>query len=125
MIAATTSNIVAMRVVRMLTLLFDAFGGAWVLLLSFGIYVDATEHSVNGFYLTSPPSHPRVHLAAYLIVVIGLQFLSAWLLVPGTPRKRATAYWGRFAGIVVVCFCGCMAAALILLFVLLQFCSDC
>ena len=109
----------------MLMLLFDGFGGAWLLLLSMGIYIDVIDHTVNGFYLTAPPSHPIVHLAAYLTVVIGLQFLSAWLLMPSTPRKSAAAYWGRLAAIVVACLLGCIAAAAALFFVLLQFCTDC
>jgi hypothetical protein len=113
-----------MRVAKILTLLVDAFGGAWLALLCVGIYIDVTGQTQNGFYLTSPPSHPFVHIAVYLTVAIGLQAMSAWILMPA-PRASKAANWGRYAATAAACICGSAVAGALLLAVLLFFCTDC
>jgi hypothetical protein len=114
-----------MRVAKMLTLLFDAVGGAWMALLGVGIYVDVTGQTRNGYYLTFPPSHPFIHIFLYLTVAVGLQAVSAWILMPATPGTSTAAYWGRYAATVVACLCGPAVAGALLLAVLLFLCTDC
>jgi hypothetical protein len=115
-----------MRVAKILTLLVDTFGGAWLLMMAIGLYVDISGQTQNGFYLTSPPSHPLLHIVAYLTGAIGLQALSAWILIPPTPRTSTVAYCGRYTATVAACLCGSVVAGALVVFVLVVFfCSDC
>lgn len=106
-------------------MLFNSFGGGWVLLLCMGLYIDVAERTQNGFYVTSPPSHPILHLAAYLTIVISLQFVSAWLLMPAARQQSATAYWRRYTVTLTVCVLACVASAAFTLFGLLLLCTGC
>jgi hypothetical protein len=114
----------ARSILRILTPLFAAFGGGWMLLRCMGLYVDVKNQG-NGYYDTSSSSHPILYLAAYLTFVIGLQFVSAWLLMPAAWQQSATAYWRRYAVTLLVLVLGCVASAALILFGLLSVCGGC
>jgi hypothetical protein len=77
-----------MRTVKLLTAILNAFVGAWLLILTDGIFV-AMEGAHPDWYPV--PSHPVARIVLYLTIGIGLQFLSSWLM-PASPETVA-AYW--------------------------------
>lgn len=89
-----------------------------------GLYIDL-KNQQNGFYDSSSSTHPILYLTAYLTVVIALQFVSAWLLMPAAHKHSATAYWRRYAVTLIVCVLGCVASSAVILFVLLSLCPGC
>jgi len=111
----------AMRTLKLLMAVLVAFVGAWLLILTRGIFV-AIEGADPDWYPV--PSYPVARITMYVTIAIGLQFLSAWLLMPTSP-ERGAAYGRRYAARVALCICGCFYAIGVLLFVALIFCSDC
>ena len=114
----------ARGIVRIVTPLFAAFGGGWMLLRCMGLYFDV-KNQENGYFDTFSSSHPTLSLTGYLTAVVGLQFVSAWLLMPETRQQNATTYWRRYTVRVILCVLLCVASAALILFVLLSACNGC
>lgn len=97
------------------------FAGGWLLILTNGVVLALTGDHPDWYPL---PSHPIAYIAANLMVALSLQFVSAWLMMPG-PVTKAHGYWRPYAVRVALCICGCFAAVVVIAVVAAFFCSDC
>lgn len=110
-----------MRVVKLLAAAATIFAGGWLLILTNGVLLALKGNHPDWYPV---PSHPISRIATNLTVAIGLQFVSAWLMMPGLVEK-AHGYWRRYAVRVALSICGCFAAVVVIAIVSAFFCSDC
>jgi hypothetical protein len=81
-----------MRAVKPLGATISVILGGYLLLMAHGV-VGAIKERAQGWEITPLPSHPVPALVGCLIGGIGLQFVSAWLLMPGATTKGTARFW--------------------------------
>lgn len=113
---------ISMQGLKLLAATAIVFAGGWLLILSNGVLLALKgEHHPDWYPV---PPHAIARLVTILTVAIGLQFVSAWIMMPSSVKTNP-GYWRRYATRVALCICGCFAAVVMIAVISALFCSDC
>jgi hypothetical protein len=107
-----------MRAVRPVVVTLSLLIGGYLFGLANGVHV-AIQERREGWNITPLPSHPVAHIVLYVTCAVGLQLLSAWLLMPRKPFPGAPRFLGRYLAMVALCLGGCIIVTFVLLFIVM------
>jgi hypothetical protein len=107
-----------MRAWRVIVAILTVVVSGYLLLMANGVSGAMAERT-HGWQITPLPIHPAAHIAVYLSCAIGLQFLSAWFLMPANVEKGTRRFWSLYGATVAVFIGGSLVAAFFLAFVVM------